>query len=110
MNQALAVEGNYTATVYSVEPAGDNSSDIVITVATDSSESPATLTDQLTGPLEKMLEEVTDINEQISFVITATMRHGNFQLSVSCDLNLCSGCVHELLVIECDATVMQRYL
>ena len=110
MNQALAVEGNYTATVYSVEPAGDNSSDIVITVATDSSESPATLTDQLTGPLEQMLEEVTDINEQISFVITATMRHGNFQLSVSCDLNLCSGCVHELLVIECDATVMQRYL
>ena len=110
MNQALAVEGNYTATVYSVEPAGDNSSDIVITVATDSSESPATLTDQLTGPLEQMLEEVTDINKQISFVITATMRHGNFQLSVSCDLNLCSGCVHELLVIECDATVMQRYL
>ena len=110
MNQALAVEGNYTATVYSVEPAGDNSSDIVITVATDSSESPATLTDQLTGPLEQMLEEVTDINQQISFVITATLRHGNFQLSVSCDLNLCSGCVHELPVIECDATVMQRYL
>ena len=84
MNQALAVEENYTATVYSVEPAGDNSSDIVITVATDSSESPATLTDQLTAPLEQTLEEVTDINQQISFAITATLRHGNFQLSVMC--------------------------
>ena len=76
MNQALAVEGNYTATVYSVEPAGDNSSDIVITVATDTSESPATLTDQLTGPLEQMLEEVTDINEQVAFSIATTERHG----------------------------------
>ena len=110
MNQALAVEGNYTAIVYSVEPAGDNSNDIVITVATDSSESPATLSDQLTGPLEQTLEEVTDINRQISFAITATLRHGNFQLSVSCVLNLCSGCVHELPTIVCDATVMQSYL
>ena len=76
MNQALAVEGNYTATVYSVEPAGDTSSDIVITVATDSSESPATLTDQLTGPLEKMLEEVADINGQVAFSIATTERHG----------------------------------
>jgi len=76
VNQALAVEGNYTATVYSVEPAGDNSSDIVITVATDTSESPATLTDQLTGPLEQMLEEVTDINEQVAFSIATTERHG----------------------------------
>ena len=78
MNQALAVEGNYTATVYSVEPAGDNSSDIVITVATDSSESPANLTDELIQPLEQTLEEVTDINEQISFAIMATERHGKY--------------------------------
>ena len=76
MNQALAVEGNYTATVYSVEPAGDNSGDIVITVATDSSESPANLTDELIQPLEQTLEEVADINEQISFAIMATERHG----------------------------------
>ena len=78
MNQPLAVEGNYTATVYSVEPAGDNSSDIVITVATDSSEPPATLTDQLIQPLRQMLEEVSDINEQISFMIMATERHGKY--------------------------------
>ena len=78
MNQALAVEGNYTATVYSVEPAGDTSSDIVITVATDSSESPATLTDELTGPLEQTLEEVTDINEEIAFIIVDTERHGKY--------------------------------
>ena len=76
VNQPLAVEGNYTATVYSVEPAGDNSSDIVITVATDSPDSPADLTDQLTRPLEQTLEEATDINAQISFAIEATQRHG----------------------------------
>ena len=76
MNQPLAVEGDYTATVYSVEPAGDNTTDIVITVATNSSESPANLTDQLTQPLEQTLEEVTDINEQISFSINTTDRYG----------------------------------
>ena len=78
MNQSLAVDGNFTATVYSVEPAGDNSSDIVITVATDSPDSPANLTDQLTHPLEQTLKEATDINEQISFVIEATQRHGKW--------------------------------
>ena len=76
MNQPLAVEGDYTATVYSVEPAGDNTTDIVITVATNSSESPANLTEQLTQPLEQTLEEVTDINEQISFTVETTERYG----------------------------------
>ena len=76
MNQPLAVEGDYTATVYSVESAGENTTDIVITVATNSSETPANLTDQLTRPLEQTLEEVTDINEQISFSISTTDRYG----------------------------------
>ena len=76
MNQPLAVEGDYTATVYSVEPAGDNTTDIVITVATNSSEPPMILADQLTQPLEQILEEVTDINEQISFTIETTERYG----------------------------------
>ena len=76
MNQPLAVEGYYTATVYSVEPAGDNTTDIVITVATNSSDTPANLTDQLTQPLEQTLEEVTDINEQISFTVETTERYG----------------------------------
>ena len=76
MNQPLPVEGNFTATVYSVEPAGNTSNEIVITVATDLYESPATLTDLLTIPLEQMLEEVVDINEQISFAIVSTERHG----------------------------------
>ena len=70
------MEGNFTATVYSVEPAGNTSNEIVITVATDLYESPATLTDLLTIPLEQMLEEVVDINEQISFAIVSTERHG----------------------------------
>ena len=76
VNQPLPVAGNLTATVYSVESARDNSSDIVITVSTDSTASPATLTSQLTQPLEQMLAEVTDINEQISFAIVATERRG----------------------------------
>ena len=76
MNQPLAVEGDYTATVYSVEPAGDNTTDIVITVATNSSESPANLTEQLRRPLEQTLEEVTDINGQISFTVETTERYG----------------------------------
>ena len=76
MNQPLAVEGDYTATVYSVEPAGDNTTDIVITVATNSSDPPMILADQLTQPLEQTLEEVTDINEQISFTIETTERYG----------------------------------
>ena len=77
MNQPLAVEGDYTATVYSVEPAGDNTTDdIVITVATNSSDTPANLTAQLIQPLEQTLEEVTDINEQISFTVETTERYG----------------------------------
>ena len=81
MNQPLSVEENYTATVYSVESAGDNSNDIVITVATDSSDAPADLTDQLIQPLEQTLEEVTDINEQVAFAVEATERHGKYSPS-----------------------------
>ena len=76
MNQPLSVEGDYVATVYSVEPAGDNTTDIVITVATNSSDTPANLTEQLTQPLEQILEEVPDINEQISFTVETTERYG----------------------------------
>ena len=78
MDQRLPVEGNLTATVYSVEHLGDNSSVIVITVATNSSEPPANLTRQLIRPLEQTLEEVADINEQISFVIVTNERHGTY--------------------------------
>ena len=76
MNQPLAVEGDYVATVYSVEPAGDNTTDIVITVATNSTDTPANLTEQLTQPLEQTLKDVPDINEQISFTVETTERYG----------------------------------
>ena len=76
MNQDIPVEGNYTATVYSVEPAGANSSEVVITVSTNSTASPTTLTSQLTEPLEQLLTEVPDINQQLSFAITSSKRHG----------------------------------
>ena len=70
------MEGNFTATVYSVEPAGNTSNVIVITVATDLYEPPATLTNLLTRPLQQMLEEVVDVNEQISITIVFTERQG----------------------------------
>ena len=78
MDQPLPVERNLTATVYSLEQLGGNSSVIVITVATNSSEPPAKLTLQLIHPLEQTLEEVADINEQISFVIVTSERHGMY--------------------------------
>ena len=76
MNSPLPVEGNLTATVYSVESAMDSSSEIIITISTNSSASPATLTNQLTQPLQQTLEEVTDINPQVAFAIVATERRG----------------------------------
>ena len=76
MSQPLPVDGNLTATVYSVESFRGNSSAIVITVVADSSEPPAKLTRQLIQSLEQTLEEVADKNEQISFVIVANERHG----------------------------------
>ena len=76
VNQRLPFTGNLTATVYSVESARDNSSDIVITVSTDSTASPANLTSQLTQPLQQMLAEVTDINDQVSLGIVSPERRG----------------------------------
>ena len=76
MNQPLPVEGNLTATVYSVESDGNSSNAIVVTVATNSSQPPTALTPQLIGPLEQMLAEVADINEQVSFIIVTSERHG----------------------------------
>ena len=76
MNNLLPVDGNLTATVYSVESARDNTGDVIITVSTNSSASPATLTNQLTQPLQQTLEEVTDINPQVAFAIVATERRG----------------------------------
>ena len=76
VNQRLPFTGNLTAIVYSVESARDNSSDIVITVSTDSTTSPANLTSQLTQPLQQMLAEVTDIDEQVSLGIVSPERRG----------------------------------
>ena len=76
MNNPLPVDENLTATVYSVESARDNPEAIIITVSTNSSASPATLTNQLTQPLRQTLEEATDINPQVAFAIEATQRQG----------------------------------
>ena len=105
MNQPLTVEGNYTATVYSVEPAGDNSSGIVITVATDSSEAPATLTELLIQPLEQMLEEVSDINEQVTFTILSTERHGKYLPCYS----MCVACII-YMALQCNMYMLSMII
>ena len=89
VDQSLPVEGNLTATVYSVEPARDNSSELVITVLTNSTASPATLTNQVTQPLEQALAEVTDINQEISFAIVATERRGTYTCIYTNDMLYC---------------------
>ena len=71
------MEGNYEATVYSVET-GASSDGIVITMATNSSKSPAFLAEQLIPPLERTMKEVSDINEQISFTVQTTERYGTY--------------------------------
>ena len=78
----------------SVEPAGDSITDIIITVATNSSDPPMILADQLTRPLEQTLEEVTDINEQISFTITTSQRYDVY-IRIYCMY----VCVHEANII-----------
>ena len=75
-DQPLPVEGNITATVYSLVSSGDNSSEIVVTVVTNSDASPDTLTDLLTQPLDQRLQEFANIDQQVAFKIIGTERFG----------------------------------
>ena len=70
------MEGNITATVYSLESSGDNSSEIVVTVVTNSDASPDMLTDLLTQPLDQELQEFADIDQSVLFKIIGTERFG----------------------------------
>ena len=75
------MEGNITATVYSLVLSENNSSEIVVTVETNSKESPDTLTNLLIWPLEQRLQEFSNIDEQFMFRIKMTERHGMFRIS-----------------------------
>ena len=75
------MEGDITATVYSLVLSENNSSEIVVTVETNSKESPDTLTNLLTQPLEQRLQEFSNIDEQFMFRIVTTERHGMFRIS-----------------------------
>ena len=75
-DQPLLVEGNITATVYSLESAGDDSSEIVVTVVTNSKESPDFLTELLAGPLDQRLQEFSNIDPSVTFRIIETERFG----------------------------------
>ena len=73
------MEGNITATVYSLVLSENNSSVIVVTIETNSKESPDTLTDLLTQPLEQRLQEFSSIDQQFTFRIIMTERHGMYE-------------------------------
>ena len=72
------MDGNITATVYSLVSSGDNSSVIVVTVVTNTNDPPDTLTDLLTQPLEQRLQEFSNIDQDFMFKIVMTERHGMF--------------------------------
>ena len=72
------MDGNITATVYSLVSSGDNSSVIVVTVVTNTNDPPDTLTDLLTQPLEQRLQEFSNIDQGFMFKIVMTERHGMF--------------------------------
>lgn len=74
------MEGNITATVYSLVSAGGNSSEIVVTVVTNSKESPDFLTDLLRDPLDQRLQEFANIDQHITFRIIETERFGMFDV------------------------------
>ena len=75
-DQPLLMEGNITATVYSLESVGDNSSEIVVTVVTNSKESPDFLTQLLAEPLGQRLQEFSNIDPSVTFRIIETERFG----------------------------------
>ena len=100
MNNPLPVDGNLTATVYSVETARDNTGDIIITVSTNSSASPATLSNQLTQPLQQTLEEVTDINPQVAFAIVATERQGMADMCNTSDIHCYHILCYEFILLQ----------
>ena len=110
VDQSLPVEGNLTATVYSVEPASDNSSELVITVSTNSTASPATLTNQVAQPLEQALAEVTDINQEISFAIVATERRGTYTCIYTNKMIYCHLALNVLSVCYNCPTMHGRWL
>ena len=58
MNQPVPEEGDVTTTVYTVESDGDISSDILITMSTNSSTFPAAIIHQLTQPLTQTLTDI----------------------------------------------------
>ena len=58
MNQPVPVKGDVTTTIYPEESDGDISSDILITMSTNSNAISATIIHQLTEPLEQTLTEI----------------------------------------------------
>ena len=66
--------------MYSLVSSGDNSSEIVVTVETNSRDPPDTLTELLTQPLEQRLQEFTNIDQQFVFHIIRTERHGKLDM------------------------------
>ena len=53
-----------------------NSTEFIVTVNTNSTQSPQQLTQIITQPLTEQFEEYSDILQTVSFVVQSTERHG----------------------------------
>ena len=100
IGQQLEGTGNVSAEIVSLVRI-DNSNDFIVTVNTNSTESPERLTQIVTEPLTEQFEEFSDIIQAISFNVQRTERHGKQQdLTPAvqvCSTTVCSCmdmCVH----------------
>ena len=75
IGQQLEGTGNVSAEIVSLVRI-DNSNDFIVTVNTNSTESPERLTQIVTEPLTEQFEEFSDIIQAISFNVQRTERHG----------------------------------
>jgi hypothetical protein len=82
VGQQLRGTGNVTAEIVSLVQV-PNSTEFIVTVNTNSTQSPQQLTQIITQPLTEQFEEYSDILQTVSFVVQSTERHDGCPMEVS---------------------------
>ena len=75
VGQQLRGTGNVTAEIVSLVQVPD-STEFIVTVNTNSTQSPQQLTQIITQPLTEQFQEYSDILQTVSFIVQSTERHG----------------------------------
>ena len=92
IGRQLEGTGNVSAEIVSMVRIA-NSDNFIVTVNTNSTESPERLTQIVTEPLTEQFEEFSDIIQTISFNVQRTERHGRQQVLTPavqvCSTNVC---------------------